>query len=467
MDVMMSRQWSMAYAWCLRDSLRLPRSFTQVAIRRSGFCRIWHFQSFKHGTVRHFWWNENSKNITYSWTAHTRCEEGTQRDTRAIRRLAPILCCESRTKFSGQTSCGEQDGGYSAEVPDGLHVHSNSGREQNSAMHHIRGNAQWSGDQLHVRSESWLWGLDEGNPATFWSFRFPQSSHPSMRQRDEYHWRVQKKLHANETREQCWDSRQNKSSEQRVCRSGARTLSGTRTMLPDTNRDEHWHKTFSNFTFHFICSALRWICALKIHSATRRQYAIPIFARNSIYLTFVHVWWIGICVDPRPRSASSQADEEVDQWLLVATRRFVGWTPGGDEAFARNLQFFYLTAFVFLKFRFQLRLLEMAEIHCVRKPLLSTFALKRRGVTIIFNHDLDRIIFSERDSEFGLSRLSFLPTHHSGEWNPTSQNDGDGWRECGKWRGWGSLRQRWCRETWGSRSFSWRSTSGERIADAD
>ena len=65
----------------------------------------------------------------------------------------------------------------------------------------------------------------------------------------------------------------------------------------------------------------------------------------------------------------------------------------------------------------------------VRKPLLSTSALKHRGVTIIFNHDYDRVIFSKRDSEFGISRLSFLPTHHSGEWNPTSQSDGDGWRE--------------------------------------
>ena len=46
----------------------------------------------------------------------------------------------------------EQDGGYSAEIPDGLHVHWNRGREQNSAMYHIRGNAQWSSDQLHVRS---------------------------------------------------------------------------------------------------------------------------------------------------------------------------------------------------------------------------------------------------------------------------------------------------------------------------
>ena len=36
---------------------------------------------------------------------------------------------------------------------DRLHVHSNSGREQNSAMYYILGNAQWSGDQLHERPE--------------------------------------------------------------------------------------------------------------------------------------------------------------------------------------------------------------------------------------------------------------------------------------------------------------------------
>ena len=62
----------------------------------------------------------------------------------------------------------------------------------------------------------------------------------------------------------------NKSSEQQVCRSSTRTHSGTRTMLPDTNRDEHWHAAFSNFTCHSICDSSRWICALKIHSATRR-----------------------------------------------------------------------------------------------------------------------------------------------------------------------------------------------------
>ena len=31
-------------------------------------------------------------------------------------------------------------------------------------------------------------------------------------------------------------------------------------------------------------------CSLKIHSATRRQNTIPIFARNSMCITFVHVW---------------------------------------------------------------------------------------------------------------------------------------------------------------------------------
>ena len=64
-----------------------------------------------------------------------------------------------------------------------------------------------------------------------------------------------------------------------------------------TNRDEHWHTAFSNFTCHSICDSLRWICSLKIHSATRRQNPIPIFARNSICITLVHdssdVAWAG------------------------------------------------------------------------------------------------------------------------------------------------------------------------------
>ena len=140
------------------------------------------------------------------------------------------------------------------------------------------------------------------------------------------------KLHANETRDK------NKSSGQLVCRSSTRTHSGTRTMLPNTIRDEHSHTAFSNFTCHSICNSLRWICALKIHGATRRQNTIPIFARNSICITFVHVCWIGIRFDPRSRSACSQIDEQMDQWLLVGTRCIVWRTLGEDEAWFAKVQ---------------------------------------------------------------------------------------------------------------------------------
>ena len=54
------------------------------------------------------------------------------------------------------------------------------------------------------------------------------------------------------------------------------------------------------------------------------------------------------------------------------------------------------------------------DVMSVRKPLLSTSALKRRGVTIIFNHEYDRIIF---------------------------RNEGDDWREHDKCRGRRSLRR--------------------------
>ena len=63
-----------------------------------------------------------------------------------------LICVASRGRCSPHRRVVvNKDGGYSAEIPDGLHVYSDSGREQNSAMYHIRGNAQWSSDQLHVR----------------------------------------------------------------------------------------------------------------------------------------------------------------------------------------------------------------------------------------------------------------------------------------------------------------------------
>ena len=52
-----------------------------------------------------------------------------------FRELVSNLCCESWTKFSAQASCGEQDNGYTAEIPDRLHAHSNSGREHNNLVH--------------------------------------------------------------------------------------------------------------------------------------------------------------------------------------------------------------------------------------------------------------------------------------------------------------------------------------------
>ena len=50
------------------------------------------------------------------------------------------------------------------------------------------------------------------------------------------------------------------------------------------------------------------------------------------------------------------------------------------------------------------------DVMGVRKLLLSTSALKRRGVTIFLNHDYDRIIFSERDSEFDLTIVILIYT---------------------------------------------------------
>ena len=66
----------------------------------------------------------------------------------------------------------------------------------------------------------------------------------------------------------------------------------------------------------------------------------------------------------------------------------------------------------------------------VRKPLLSISALKHRGVTNIFNHDYDRIIFrNETVKKFGISRLSVLLARHFDEWNSSLQSVGDDWRE--------------------------------------
>ena len=51
------------------------------------------------------------------------------------------------------------------------------------------------------------------------------------------------------------------------------------------------------------------------------------------------------------------------------------------------------------------------DVMNVRKPLLSTSALKRRGVTIIFNHDYDRIIFRPFYSSLAFTCSFFFLLH--------------------------------------------------------
>ena len=72
------------------------------------------------------------------------------------------------------------------------------------------------------------------------------------------------------------------------------------------------------------------------------------------------------------------------------------------------------------------------DVMNVRKPLLSTSALKHRGVTIIVNHDCDRIIFRNETVNLVSHDCHSLLAHHFDKWNPGSQSDGDGWRERDK-----------------------------------
>ena len=46
------------------------------------------------------------------------------------------------------------------------------------------------------------------------------------------------------------------------------------------------------------------------------------------------------------------------------------------------------------------------DVMSVRRPLLSTFALKRQRITIVFNHDYDRIIFWNET----ICRIFVIPT---------------------------------------------------------
>ena len=130
---------------------------------------------------------------------------------------------------------------------------------------------------VETRSGAVIRGLGEGTPTSIRLPRFPQSSDRTVRQRDQYHSRVQKTCARKKGENSVAICAKNEPPEQRVCRSGTWTHTGTRTMLSGPNRDEHWHTAFSIITSHPICNSSRWICAHTIYCATRRQNAIPVF----------------------------------------------------------------------------------------------------------------------------------------------------------------------------------------------
>ena len=178
------------------------------------------------------------------------------------------ICVASRGRSSPHKRVvGEQEGGYTAEIPDRLHVLRTVAESKTqpcitfvgtrsgvviSFMCARKGGYEQKSCDILKRTVS----------SIQWSFNVTKR------------WvslTCVEKLHANETRTVLRIAPKTSHQSKRVCRSSARTHTGTRTMLPDTNWDEHWLAAFSTFTCHSICDSLRWSCSLKIHSATRRQ----------------------------------------------------------------------------------------------------------------------------------------------------------------------------------------------------
>ena len=183
----------------------------------------------------------------------------------------------------------EQDGGYTAEIPDRLHVHSNSGRESKSQPC-IRFVETRSGVVISFMCAR-KGGYEDLTKEILRHFEAYGFLNPVILQCDEEMSIID------------------------VCRKVARERNA-RTVLRFAPKTSHQNNGFVEAVHGHIqglarccqtqietntgiqlsailpsiCSSLRWICALTIHSATRRQNAFPVFARNSICDTFVHVW---------------------------------------------------------------------------------------------------------------------------------------------------------------------------------
>ena len=177
------------------------------------------------------------------------------------------------------------------QIPDGLHVHSNGGREQNSVMHHVRGTRSGAVISFLCARKGGYEDLTKEILRHFEAYGF---LNPIIIQCDkemstiDVCRKVARERNARTVLR--FAPRTSHQSNGFVEAVHGHTQGLARCYQTQKNRDEHWHTAFSNFTCPSICNSLRWICALKIHSATRRQNAIPIFAWNSICVTFVHVW---------------------------------------------------------------------------------------------------------------------------------------------------------------------------------
>ena len=153
--------------------------------------------------------------------------------------------------FSAQTSCGEQDSGYTAEIPDGLHVHSNGGREETQpCITFVETRSGVVISSMCARKG----GYEELTKEILRHFEAYGFLNPVITQcgKEMRIIDVCRKVARERNARTVLRFATKTSHQSNGLSNSARTHSGTRTMLPDTNRDEHWHTAFNNFTCHSI-----------------------------------------------------------------------------------------------------------------------------------------------------------------------------------------------------------------------
>ena len=138
-------------------------------------------------------------------------------------------------------------------------------------------------------------------------------------------------LHENETREQCYDSRQ-----KQVIRA-----TGLSKQCKDTCLDSHdatRHKLSRTLAYNFQQFHFPYqIQLVTLDLFSQDSQCDPAAEHHSNICLELHMHHLCACLVNRyslwfrSRSACSQTDEQVDQWFFVGTRCIVRRTPGGDE----------------------------------------------------------------------------------------------------------------------------------------